>query len=120
MSDSLSFADIYKHDRDILEVCPHDEIEISADNMDELQSMINANPGAMLLMINRCHEYSYSFGALQHIRALKNIKALALLFSNLSESYIAQVIRGNKDRSDYPIETFLDKEDAIKWLSSHR
>ena len=116
MSESLSFADVYKHEQYIIEVCPHADIEISAENLDELQSLINANPGSMLLLVNRSHEYSYSFAALQHIRALENVKALALLFNNLSESYIAKVIQGNKENRNYPIEAFLNKDDALKWL----
>lgn len=119
--DSLSFADVSWHDLDIIEVCPHEDIEISAENMDELQTLISAHPGSMLLLVNRCHEYSYSFEAIRQIRALKNVKALALLFNNihLSNSYIVRTIRGAKGHCKYPFETFLNKDDAIKWLRSY-
>ena len=118
--DSLSFADVSRHDHDIIEVCPHEHIEISSTDIDELLSLISENQSSTLLLINQCREHSYSFGAILGIRALKNVKAHAMLCTNTSGSLIARVILGEKKRCEFPFETFLNKDDAIKWLSSYR
>lgn len=118
MPDTLNFAETRRHDHNIIEVIPHDDIEINIKDMDDLQALINNNADPVLLLINRRNEYSYSFDAIRAIRSLENVKALALLFNNLTESYGARIIQGEKDKCHYPSETFLDKQDALEWLNS--
>jgi len=116
---TLSFASINILDDLIIEVIPHEGIEINAEMADEFQQLINNSTTPNLVLVNRRNTFSHSFEAISKIRNFKNIKARVILSTRRSSTIATESLLGDINELSCPTEICSDRDTAINWLLSY-
>ena len=116
----LSFGHVVCLNDFILEVVPHQGIEINCSHVEALHRLIHEQKKPIGILINRSYGFSYTFDALQQLIASPQIVALAFLATEryaytITESDISLILNQHK-----PIDIFYDKLIATLWLNMLR
>jgi hypothetical protein len=118
MSKESGFANVKHLEQGVIEVIPHDGVEITYENIQELQQLINSGSIPKRILIN-CHaQHSYSFDGMIALRGLEGVLALATYSISKRKPSASDILRGNNRETKFPIESFSFKDEAIAWLRS--
>ena len=118
--EKLSFGHVVHINSFILEVIPHQGIEINDKCVEEYDHFIRERQQPVGILFNRSYGFSYTFDALQKIIANPRIVAIAFLATEryaytITENDIALILDQHK-----PIDVFYDKLIATLWLNMLR
>lgn len=118
MEHRLSFADAIIHSDGILEIITDAHIELSEQNVDEIQSLMHDHTeGSCNLLLNFRNSCSLAFGAIQALRQLKETCAIATLNRSNVSGKVSELIIP-KDHS-HPVNAFDDYHQALDWLRNY-
>lgn len=122
ISHQLSFGTIRVLEPDIAEVIIDAEVEIDLAMVAEYhECLLTQVAHPMLLLINRRHAYTYTFEAQQHIGALKQVRATAILAYSLSATTAIQDLLNRLRERPTALQVFHDDRDgALNWLRAQR
>lgn len=111
----MSFGQLIFLSDNITEVIINEGVEVSLDDVAEYhKSLVKRHGGnGFGLLVNRVHQFSYSFDAQIHIGHLPNLRAVAMI-SSFGEPAV-ESMREIK-RSKFPIESFCDYQEGLRWL----
>jgi len=118
--EKLSFGHVVHINDFILEVIPHQGIEINRSHVEEYHRLIREQKKPVGVLFNRSYGFSYTFDALQQLITNPAIVALAFLATEryaftITENDISLILNQHK-----PIDVFYDKLIATLWLNMLR
>ncbi|MFO7604320.1 MAG: hypothetical protein R6X06_10975 [Gammaproteobacteria bacterium] len=103
----------------INELIVHQGVEIDDAMVHQYHAYLNRQyPQPFGLLINKKHDYSYTFEAQQDLGTLANIRAIAILVHRRSSAIAAQSLQNIKRESAWNAKIFHDYTDALAWLES--
>lgn len=113
---NLSFGPVSIINSNLVEVIVNHGVVFGEAEVDEFHNFLLSNlKGPFCLLVNKKHDYSYTFEAQKHVGNLKEIKAIAFLSLTLSGLMIYKTIRNINGRET--VKMFNDRTEALKWLS---
>lgn len=114
---TLSFAELILIDDFLIEIIPHEDVEINDTAVKEYHEFYQTLGRQVGVLINRKNHYSYTFEGLMEITKTPNVTAAAFLTANLKNTnYIISTIK----QCNFTMQAFKDRKDAIDWLNKHR
>jgi hypothetical protein len=118
----LGFATIHILDPRIVELIVHEGVDITNSMMDIWYDFLKRNVQCpALVLINKLHDYSYTFHAQSRIGESNYVKAVALVTHNKNQELISANLKNMMRAMDEPpsweIRTFIQRDEALSWLS---
>ena len=117
IKNALSFCDLLQIGDFILEVTPHDKIEIGQLQADEYLAFLRNLSQPVAILLNRKNRYSYTFEALGSIAQSENVVALAVLLGKQSDHAKVEYLAGLM-QARFPTQNFIDRQAALLWLQA--
>lgn len=116
-SEHFDFGVIHHLEGGVAEVVINDGIEINDTMLDDYHGALERSySGDFGLLVNKKHQYTYSFSAQQRIASLPNIKAIAIVVYRRSTEIATQTLLNIKREHNWKVKTFYDRDEALNWL----
>jgi hypothetical protein len=117
----LSFVKITRLKDDVIEVEVFDGVEIDLAMIEEYHQWILHNlKHPCYILVDKVHDYTYSFAAQRVLSTLAEIRAIAILVhSRTSELATQALIKVPKERP-WNSRIFHSRQEALDWLESQR
>ena len=113
----LSFGTVTLLRQDLAEVIINQGVEMDLDMVDEYHMFISeflADPCALL--INKMHQYTYTFEAQLAISNLEKIKAIAAVAYSDASRIASEMLMKLPTHKQWNMKIFSDRESALRWL----
>jgi hypothetical protein len=113
----LSFGTVTVLRQDLAEVIIDQGIEMDLDMVDEYHMFVSeflADPCAIL--INKLHQYTYSFEAQLAISNLEKIKAIAVVAYTDASRTVSETLMKLPTHKQWNMRIFFDRDSALRWL----
>ena len=113
----LSFGTVTLLRQDMAEVIIDQGIEMDLDMVDEYHMFVSeflADPCAIL--INKMHQYTYTFEAQLAISNLEKIKAIAAVAYSDASRIASEVLMKLPTHKQWNMKIFSDRDQALRWL----
>ncbi|MFD0989839.1 hypothetical protein ACFQ1R_07015 [Mariniflexile jejuense] len=115
----LSFGEIIIIDENLAEVIVNEGVVMNDIMVDEYHDfLLSYLKAPFSLLINKKHSYAMTFSAQKTIATLKEIKAMAVLFSSVGGLMSTETLMNLGENKDLNIRLFQKREDALNWLNS--
>ena len=109
----LDFGSFIVHDNGILETVVDEGVELNEDNVKAFFNLIEElKPQPRLCMVNRMHQYSYTFKANMLLASSKLMDKVAVV----KYGRVPWPLKGLFNPKIYRIAFFDDRNNAIAWL----
>ena len=121
MKYTLSFGDIIILSDHLAEVIVDEGIVMTLEMCEEYDAfLLDHFPQPFALLINKIHNYSYTYEAKLHIASLENLKAFAFLTYNQNGLTETKNLVKQRKADDWNMREFcgldMGRDKAMKWL----
>jgi hypothetical protein len=123
MKHRLSFGFYNIFPNNVIEVTADEGIEMTLEMVEECHDFMNDNvEGDFALLINRIHNYTYTYEAQLSIASYEGLKALAFVCYSDKSLLVTKQLQESRsfDQWKYPVYSGLDLgwQEAYQWLDN--
>ncbi len=115
----LSFGTAIILEPNLAEIIVDNEVEMNLDMVSELHNWISTHLSSpTLMLINKIHQYTYTFEAQMAIGTIKQICAIAVVAYSGATQNTTEMLAALPRKSPWNLKIFTERQDAISWLKT--